>query len=554
MDYFNSFFDNLSQATNPFSIMIFLLRSGIWIVFFPVFIWMCKEGWMDWVQGQFAGKRAKNSTLLAVDIPKAVLDQPQSMKAVEQIIANLHGQFWHPNFKEVWWDGVLQDKYALEIVSIDGYIQYFIHCANYNVEIVKGAIFAQYPDAEIVEVEDYTSSVPNQYPNKTHQLFGMEYTMVKPDVYPIKTYPYFEHQLTGMYIDPIASLLEVMSRLRTGEQMWLQIMITPQDVDVLKDAADAEKNKLLGKKKPVVLTWIDKFLHFPLHLLELVHESVFSTGLEYSQPAGESEGDEKGNFLNMTTGEKLTIEEIENKCSSLMFRWKCRFIYIAPYETYDMFRASGAITGVIRQFNFMNSLRWGPYTNTVKPLFYLKEWRRNYRRNHLISSYIGRSDYNGERFQYMSHVEIASMWHFPVDTVKAPLVSKAENKKAEPPVAVPMEQMDSYYENLENAAQVEIVEKQQTADNLAQAQAKLTPSPVIPAGRPKLPPPPPPPDAVNVRIPNQKTKLPPPPPQAPLNHNTAPLHSMPGLPPGVKPVSARRQPPVAPPPPNLPAE
>jgi len=44
----------------------------------------------------------------------------------------------------------------------------------------------------------------------------------------------------------------------------------------------------------------------------------------------------------------------------------------------------------------------------------------------------------GEYGSILNTEELASLWHFPILTVKAPLVKKTEAKKAEPPMSLPI--------------------------------------------------------------------------------------------------------------------
>lgn len=569
MGYFQELYLHLQEASNPFALLLELFRAGLWIVFFPLFIWMVRLGWLEWVQNMYRAKQ--QFVLMAVDVPKV---NEQSMKAVEQIIATLHGVFFGPNKKEKWWLGVLLDKFSLEIVSIDGYIQYFVYSSTTNADLVKGAIYAQYPDAEIIEVEDYTQNVPLEYPNEEYDVFGTEFLLRKPDVFPIKTYEQFEHQLTGVYADPMAAVLELMSRLRKGEQVWLQFVLTPQGGD-FRERGLKEVDKLIGKKVATAPDWVDNLLNAPLKTLEVIHESVFSTGLDYSQAPGATEAD-NGNFLNMTTGEKLIVEEVQKKLSRHAFRWKFRFLYIGKKDVFDPGRVAGSVYGAIEQFNTqdLNSIGWGPRTTTHGPTYLFMNRRRDWRKTRLINNYRGRSDFNGEKFQIMSHVEIASIFHFPTEIVKAPLISKASARTSEPPSQLPMENIETVGGSMQSNPQIETVIDGAVEPPMGAVPGlPMEPGGAYPApGQTSMPkPPPPPPSAagpdgtrppqlpprLSQQAPIQQplgpasreslpeSSLPPalpvqvPPQQAPSaeDRRDFPLYSMPGLPPGVHPLN-----------------
>ncbi|MBI2411273.1 MAG: hypothetical protein HYV32_05270 [Candidatus Kerfeldbacteria bacterium] len=497
----------LGDAHNPFQGLIQLFRAGGWIAFLPVFYFMVKDTWFFWIWGMYA--KSKKQVLLAIDVPKL---NEQSMKAVEQIIANMHGVFIPFTFKQKWWQGMFLDTFSLELVSIDGYIQYFIRCDTYNVDLVKGAIFAQYPDAEIVEVEDYVPNAPQKYPDPKFDLFGVEFVLAKSDVYPIKTYEYFEHPLTGIFADPMAAILEIMSRLRPGEQVWLQFVITPQAFS-WRDKGVAEFEKLIGRKKGSTRNTVDKILDAPLVLLEGIHNALFSaTGITPPPPPVP---DSLGNYLNLTTGEQQVIVEIQKKIARIPFQCKFRFIYIAPKEIFSPPRVAAAIQGSIKQFNTtdLNALVYGRRTRTNLPAYIFPTWQQNVRKNRIFNSYKGRSNWEGELQQVLSNVEIASIFHFPVMTVKAPLVTKTVSKKSEPPARLPFDIPSTV---LQPSAE-QMVEPASSPDSASSGQQ----IPVPPSGLPQrsiVPPPPPPPSGGTAT------------PQVDLTR------SMAGLPPNVRPI------------------
>lgn len=503
MDFFELVASFLGPVDNPFLSMFNLFRRGGFIILLPLGIWLAHMLWLEWVQNMYRAK--KKLVLLAIDVPKA---NEQSMKAVEQILSTLHGVEYGPNKKEKYWIGFVQDLFVLEIVSIDGYIQYFIRCDDYNTDLVKGSVFAQYPDAEIVEVEDYVPNVPQNFPNDTHDMWGMELKLNKDDIYPIKTYEYFEDKLTGTFADPMASLLEGMSRVRPGEQIWLQIIITPQNASYRDKGIKAVEN-LIGKRGPQKKTILDTMVDVPVQLLNEASNQIFNTTLVATGTPLEPS---QGNFLNMTTGEKIVVEEVQKKMSRLLYRTKMRFIYIAKKETFQVGRAIGPVLGAVRQFNTLdlNSIGGSIRTGTFRPVYYLVKTRQAMRKNNLMFGYRTRNPRIGENMFIMSTAEIATIFHFPMMSVRAPLVAKTESKKSEPPFRLPVERVLSATPEPEVSLPIP------------------TAAPAV-SGPVRRPPPPPPPAPPAGWTPPGST-----PTEAPVPHQ---LHSMPGLPPGVKPVA-----------------
>jgi hypothetical protein len=102
-----------------------------------------------------------------------------------------------------------------------------IRCPEANRDLIEAAVYAQYPNAEISEVEDYAADVKAIFPNDDFDMWGAEIALTKPEAYPIKTYPLWEHSLTQTFLDPMASMLEIMGRLQPEEQIWFQWVLSP---------------------------------------------------------------------------------------------------------------------------------------------------------------------------------------------------------------------------------------------------------------------------------------------------------------------------------------
>lgn len=540
----------LAQGTSPFAVIGLILRNGGLAAFFPIFIWMMWVLWKDWIQNVFSGKR--NFVLLAIDIPR--LEDQQSMKAVEHVLTALYGALESPNRKQKYWDGVIQTRYGLEIVSIDGYIQYFIYVQDTLVDLMKGAVFAQYPDAEIVEVEDYVPNVPHKFPNDDWEMWGTELVQMNSDIYPIKTYERFEHTLTGVFADPLANLLELMSRLRPGEQVWLSIVVTPTGFS-WRQRGLKEVDALIGKFAPPKKSITDYMVDVPIKTLQTFSEAIFNP--EGIQPnTEEPEEGSAGNFLNMTTGEKMVVEEVQKKLQAIPYEVKMRFIYLGKKEVFNPGRVVTSFFGALAQFSLldMNGITAGIRTWTGKPTYLFAKRRQNIRKNKLMAAQKSRSNWLGEARYIMSHTELATLYHFPDIQVRAPLLSRTQGKKGLPPANLPIT-AGTPFEQLRSGGTAAAPDP---ADALAQAAvldaagapqlaslAHLDPTAAVPTVPVSTPAPEPiaapPPDLPGVfpavEDGGQQTVA--------VNPDMVgqELHSLPGLPPGIKPIAkAQRQP------------
>ena len=75
----------------------------------------------------------------------------------------------------------------------------------------------------------------------------------------------------------------------------------------------------------------------------------------------------------------------------------------------------------------------------TKADYILTKKRITWRQKKLLRAYKLRSPFRGWGWgRIMNIEELATIWHFPVMTVKAPLVRKTDVKKAEPPFSLPL--------------------------------------------------------------------------------------------------------------------
>src|SRR3990167_1299226 len=136
---------------DPIAFVWWFSKTIGWI--YPVFLFVYGLilGWQIYIRNQY--KKGRHYILLAIDIPKG---NEQTPKAVENMFSHLAGAHQPLKFHHKWWKGEVPESFAFEIVSLGGYIQFLIHTADWYRDLVEAIVYAQYPDAEIAEVEDYT--------------------------------------------------------------------------------------------------------------------------------------------------------------------------------------------------------------------------------------------------------------------------------------------------------------------------------------------------------------------------------------------------------------
>jgi len=439
-----SYLNQIVNASDPFVVALLLLKAGGW---FPVLIIMVKAlswAWLDERTGAFVARQKK--VFLAIDVPK---NNEQLPKAVENIFAHIQGAYSSATSKEKWIDGKFGPVFSFEIVSIGGYIQFVIMTWEKYRDVIEALVYSQYPEAEITEIEDYTKFAPQKWPSKTHLLFGAEFVLKNSSYFPIKTYPEFEEKLAGEFKDPMASLMESLSKLLPEEQVWLQFIIQLEKQDWVK-GADKVIKKLIGAKPPKAKEgFVDKLVEFPLTAMNIANDAIM--GAVETKPKKEDKG-ARSEMLFLSPGEKTMVEAVERKVSKIGHKSKIRFIYITPWEHVRTSTVIAFVRGALQQFTIhgSNSFSFDSHTITRRDYGFQKNgiyhWLSlgfyktvNERQRINFRGYKNRSIWTGGKFITLNTEELATLWHFPVMQVKAPLLKRTEAKRAEPPVGLPLE-------------------------------------------------------------------------------------------------------------------
>jgi len=409
-----------------------IIKEYIWIPLPFVLFWGFWESWVYYINNKYLA--GLDWVILEINIPEQVEVTP---KAMEQVMAGLHGIYKGPNLIEKYIQGMVPRFFSLEIVGINGEIHFLIRTEAQFRNLVEGQVYAQYPDAEIRETEDYSKLVPKIIPSKDWSLWGAEMILTNEDYYPIRTYPSFKEEETeeGM-IDSLASLAEIMSRLKQGEQMWLQILISPITDQWHKDALNLV-NKLIGKPPEKKKSFLEAsvLVREIVGWLEAVLKAILDFGLA-GAPEEEKKPDWPSMMQHLSPGEKARVEAIENKCSKIGFNSKIRFVYLGRRDVFAMGNVA-AFMGSFKQFNIQDLNGFKPDPKTKSSIDYLFKNRRSaHRRRKILTKYRWRS-MSGYKM-ILNIEELASIYHFPGIYVKAPRMPRIEAKKSGPPVGLPV--------------------------------------------------------------------------------------------------------------------
>ncbi|MBI2051073.1 MAG: hypothetical protein HYT31_04735 [Parcubacteria group bacterium] len=432
----------LQLAGDPFYAALILVVNGLWIPIVFIMFANAKIAWQEWRMGVYHDAR-RRFILLAIDVPRL---NEQSPKAVENIFTQLHGALPGHNTKyQEWWLGKTPDYFSVELVSIEGYVQFLVYTQEEYRDMVESAFYSQYPDAEITQVEDYVYGQNGEFrnivfPSKEYDLLGCEFVSTRPSVYPIRLHIDFEHSLSQEFKDPMAALLESMNKIGPGEQFWFQWVITPEYDENWQVASNREAMKIAGKKIEASENVVDKAVGALVSLIDAIGTAAFPF-YNQSEESRELDRELPSLMLHLTPAEQRRIEAIQMKADKHGFWTKFRYIYIAKKGIASKARGLAPITGAMKQFSALN-------LNTLKPHRYTKTWGLYYmmvekrvarRQNNLIRAYQERARSAGSNGIVLNTEELATLYHFPTEVVKAPLVSRTLSKRGSAPVSLPVE-------------------------------------------------------------------------------------------------------------------
>jgi hypothetical protein len=417
-----------------------------WWFLLPFFLFpIVRDRYKYWIQERWDATVPK--ILLEIKVPRDIV---KPIRAMEHVFAGFHATHDVLTKREEWLEGQFQLSFTIEIVSIGGEIHFYIRCPRAWKSLIESNIYAYYPEVEIEEVEDYTKNVPQDIPNEEWDIWGTEMMATKEDFYPLKTYPKFEKETAleateEKRIDPFAQLLEGMASLKEGENLWLQIRLTP----VL-----SEKSQLEWVKR--ALEHRDKLAKRPIE--KKVEKPMIQEAIEIWLPGWEpiEKKEEKKEVMppemKLTPGEKEIVQAIEEKISKLGYNCIIRFVYLAPRKVFFKARVQLAFAFFkIISSQTLLGLKPNKYKQTkVKSIlfWFLDERRLYWRKRRMFRSYIRRLPWTFPRpsqrlkdFYFLNTEELATIFHFPSKQVApTPGLPRIEARKSQPPPTLPIEQ------------------------------------------------------------------------------------------------------------------
>lgn len=409
--------------------------------------WMIKEFW-DHIREYYHVKwfLGNNYIVLEIKLPKEQFKTPAAMEAV-------FSGLWEPGdsngWKEDWLGLNTLPILSFEIASIGGSLHFFFWVPDKFKPRVESHIYAQYPQAEVLEVPDYTRLINFSW--ETHKIMGFDYKQTADEaILPIRTYKVMGLDQSGekeeQKVDPITQTLEVMASIGPHENMWLQFVTRPLKTQFSADIPFKERWKSALKDKNPFLLFRKKQGNWNIELDKIVQKIKD----DYTPKSRE----ELMPFAGaIDPRDKEFAAVVLMNAQKIAYEVGMRTIYFAPKEHWN--GAQGGNMGSMFKAYGSNA----PYNN-FQPAFVAaandKWWEPNHAKAVDELKKLMFPDFQQRRFfvgahgavshgfhakQYpkmmLSVEELATLYHFPGSVAQTPTFERLPSTTVEAPANLP---------------------------------------------------------------------------------------------------------------------
>jgi len=433
--------------------LLWVIGSIIGFVLFLVFV----ELFIRSRQKRRAGKEPM--TVLSVRVAK---DNEVGPIVAEQIFSTIHGIARKLSF----WErlrGYSQDQVSFEIANIGRSIRFFVQFPSKLRNLVEGQIYAQYPNVEIVDVEDYASPSEVDVHTPEHQegsgtaivpsanmpamkehiqenflkidqfrhAVGLELVLADPDIFPIKRYPQFEDKKAKVSMDPLAGVTATLAKMHDlDEQAWIQVIVRPLEekwrlvfvkcIRILKKGIFLNIDSLQKAYARAFITRskLVRTLFFPFYWIMWFQGLFSGTSVLDSEHSGGEEVEEQ---TSKSHEKETTMVAAIDKVGKLLYETSIRIVYVPKDKNPDIALLKlREIAGSFKQFNI-------PHLNGfhIEKIVKDESIVEAYRKREMHKPFV------------LNVEELATIYHLPNITVATPNIYWVRSKKVEPPNDLP---------------------------------------------------------------------------------------------------------------------
>jgi len=348
---------------------------------------------------------AFQKVILLVTVPKessevaereATIEEVRSqISLAESFFATLGGRRAQRGIS-AWFFG-RTDHFSLEIVCQQGLISFYVAMPKYLRNYLEEQILAQYPEANLKEMEDYNIFSPQGEIVSGFIRFTRSY------IFPIKTY-------RSLNSDPLNALTNSLSKINKIDGVAIQIIARSAKkrwhAKGSKVALEIQKGRTVAEAMNVSTSTLLKFFNL------FSTKSVEQIKLEKTKPVRQ-----------LSPMEQETVKGLEEKTAKAGL--DCNIRIIASSANKEM--AKSYLQSVVDSFSQFNFYQYG---NSFK-LFVSGQ-------TGLIHDFIYRN-FKEKQKVILNIEELASLYHFPTPFLETPNIRWLLAKKLAPPPNLPQE-------------------------------------------------------------------------------------------------------------------
>lgn len=333
----------------------------------------------------------RNPLIMQILVPR---ENEKASLAAEQMFASIHGILGSNRRGE--------DVISFEIISTEKEgIRFFVVAPQHLARFIEGQIYAQYPNADIEYVKDYTSSNEAEDEKEIFVTSG-EIEMEKDSIFPIKTFRNFD-------VDPLAAITGAMSELNNHEKVWLQIIVRP----ISNIWQEKSKEYITAIKEGKSLGGAT-FAELVSKLAKGVGDALNTD--PNAKPAAKE-------IVKLLPGQEEELSEIETKMLKVGFEFKIRVVT----KSESKLRSEQLLRDVVASFKqfttaHLNNLVYADSTQTGLEMY------ENFLKRNI-----------GDDGDILNIEELASLYHLPNISVETPNIAWSRSRKLEPPMNLPRE-------------------------------------------------------------------------------------------------------------------
>jgi len=393
--------------------------SGLFLLFIIIAIFITLNLWRYFVRKGYKLPPELRKVILLVSVPKESVagkseqENPGAAGSIQEQIswaenlwATVGGIKPESGFK-AWLYG-RHDEISLEIVAQNKLIYFYVVVPRYLQQYIEQQIQAQYPHAQIEEVEDYNIFIPHG------KVLASRLSLIKPDVFPIKTY-------RKMEADPLNAITNSLSKLKEDEGAVVQIVARPAPKGWYAKGRKVVQEILAGKKIENALKGVsEKAWYEKVAQGTLKGASAVRSALEIEQEKQTSLPEQP----QISPLAQEAMKSIEEKSSKAGLQVNLRVVTSSPEES----SAETNLNNILNSFTQYNIYEYG---NGFKR-------SKTKKVDKIVTDFIHRTFC--QNFSYVLNTEeLASIFHFPLPSCPTPNIHWLGARKAAAPVNIPQQ-------------------------------------------------------------------------------------------------------------------